>query len=389
MPATHLIRLLPDGAAEWLALARDGRVLSGPQSGLPSAAAEEVTVLVPGEDVLLLRAPRVARQRRQLEQAVPFAIEEQLVAPVESLHVALDDNADSEDLGVAVIDKQRLEHHLAPLRAAGIEPDRLLPDAALLPWQQGSATVLIEGERALLRYGTSAAFAGHARELPDWLSLIAGEASAPARLRWIGAAPAVAPAIATEREDLGTPLRWFAEQASKVAAPNLLQGAFAPRRGREGARKLWRWAAMLAGAALLLGLTHMLWEQQQLQSRYAAQRAEMEQLLRAAMPGITRVVEPRAQLAAELSRRGSNNGEGLLPLLARIAPVLSGTGQYTVDGLEYRGQQLELIVRGADVGTLDRLRETLAASGLKVELTSVNPGSGGVEGRLRIARGGA
>lgn len=52
--------------------------------------------------------------------------------------------------------------------------------------------------------------------------------------------------------------------------------------------------------------------------------------------------------------------------------------------MEYRNGALELVIRGPDVATLDNLRETLAAMALQVELTSVNPGSGGVEGRLRI-----
>ena len=384
MPPSHLIRLHPDGAAEWLALGRDGRVLSGPQSGLPSEAAEHTTVLLPGEDVLLLRAPRVGRQRRQLELAVPFAIEEQLAAPVEQLHVALDEG-EGDDLGVAVLAQAQLDRRLAPLREAGIEADRVLPETALLPWQSGSATVLVDGERALLRYAESGAFAGRVEELPDWLALLAADTRAPARLRWIGAPRDIVLNLAVEREDLGTPLRWFATQLPKTRATNLLQGRYSPRRGRDGTRRLWRWAAVLAGFALLAGFAQLLLERQQLQSRNDAQRQEMEQLLRAAVPGLTRVVDPKAQLAAEYARIGRSGGAGALTLLAQIAPILSGTGRYTVDGLEYRSGTLELVVRGADVATLDSLRETLSALSLQVELTSVNPGSGGVEGRLRIA----
>ena len=384
MLPSHLIRLLPDGAAEWLALSRDGRVLSGPQAGLPAERAEHTTVLLPGEHVLLLRAPRVARQRRQLEQAVPFAIEEQLAAPVEQLHVALDDAA-GEDVGVAVVAQAQLEGPLARLRAAGIEVDRALVDVSLLPLVPGEATVLVEGDRALLRYADSGAFAGHIEELPDWIALLAADDRAPTRLRWIGPPRDIGYAGAIEREDLGTPLRWFATQAASSRAPNLLQGRHAPRRSRDGARRVWRWAAVFAGLAVLAGFGQIALERHQLQSRHAAQRAEMEQLLHAALPGVTRVVDPKAQLAAEYARLGRGGGTGALALLAQIAPVVSGSGQYTIDGLEYRNNSLELVVRGADVATLDRLRETLAALALTVELTSVNPGSGGVEGRLRIA----
>ena len=96
MPARHLIRLLPDRRAEWLALGRDGRVLAGPHPGMPDVRADDTVVLLPSEDVLLLRAPRVAKQRRQLEQAIPYAVEDQLAAPVEQQHIVLSDRIEGD-----------------------------------------------------------------------------------------------------------------------------------------------------------------------------------------------------------------------------------------------------------------------------------------------------
>jgi general secretion pathway protein L len=386
MLPTLLIRLLPAGAAEWLALGRDGRVLAGPQAGWPGERAEQVWVVVPGEDVLLLRAPRVARQRRQLEQAVPFAIEEQLVAPVEQQHVALSQAAAGADLAVAVVAQARMEAWLAALRGAGLEPDRLVADVDLLPWAEGRPTVLVDGSRALLRWSESGALAGNLEEIGAWLSL-PGVLPAGAPLHWIGP-PAAAPAgVALEREEAGAPLRWFAARLAQAQPIELLQGRHAARRGRDSARSLWRWAAALGLAALLGALLHVAFERAQLEARHAEQRAEMEQLLLRAVPGTTRVVDPKAQLAAEFARLGRGGGGGALPLLARIAPSIAGSGRFTLDGIEFRGDTLELVVRGPDVATLDGLREALAGLSLQVELTSANPGAGGVEGRLRIRSG--
>jgi general secretion pathway protein L len=382
MTSTLLIRLVSDAAAEWLTLGRDGRVLAGPQPGLPPRGAENVWVLVPSEHVLLQRAPRVARQRRQLEQAVPFAIEDQLAAPVEHLHVALASN-DGDEIGVAVVAQARLDAWLARLRGAGLEPDRVLPESLLLPWSAGAATVLVDAERAVLRHGEFAAFAGELAELPSWLGLLAADGKAPSRLRWIGAAAPPA-GYSVEREDPGTLLRWFAAQLARSHPIDLLQGRYRAWRGRDTSRRLWRWAAGLALAAGIAAFAQLALERQQLVDRNERQRAEMEQLLRAAVPGTTRVVDPKAQLAAEHARLGRSGGAGALPLLARIAPSFAGSGRYTLDGLEFRGDTLEVVIRAADIAALDALRESLAALALQVELTSANPGSGGVEGRLRI-----
>lgn len=386
MPAAQvLVRLTPDGAAEWLALGSDGRVLAGPQAGLPAAGAERIDVLVPAEDVLLLRAPRVARQRRQLEQALPFAIEEQLAAPVETLHVAAADGDAGDQITVAVVAQARMEAWLATLRGAGLEPDRVLPESWLLPHAAGLATLVIEGERAVLRHEEAGALAGHVCELPAWLDLLQSGGRLPRTLHAVAAPHVALPVRVDEREDLGAPLRWYAARLPHAGGLDLLQGRHAARRGREGARRLWRWAAILAAFALIAGFAQLAVERAQLAARREAQRAEMEQLLRSALPNLGRVVDPKAQLSAEFARTGSGQGQGALPLLARIAPLMAGSGRYTIDAIEFRADTLEITLRTADVAALDSLREALAAlPALQVEVTGANPGSGGIEGRLRI-----
>jgi general secretion pathway protein L len=336
--------------------------------------------------VLLSRAPRVARSRRQLEQAVPYAIEEQLAAPVEQLHVALDPSAQGADLIVAVVAQAAMDDWLQALRSRGFEPDRMLPESLLLPSEPG-ATLWIDGRRAILRHAPGAAFSGRIDEVPQWLGLLESANQTPLPLRCLSAATALPPGLACEHEVVDAPLRWLGTRLGACRGPDLLQGRYAPRRGHAGASRMWRWAAGLAAAALLAGLGQLWLEARQLESRYEAQRAEMEQLLRSAVPGLTRVVDPRAQLAAEETRLGRSTGGGVLPLLARIAPSLSGSGRYTIDGLEFRGDTLELVIRGPDVATLDGLREMLAALSLQVELTGATPGTGGVEGRLRVRSG--
>jgi len=114
-------------------------------------------------------------------------------------------------------------------------------------------------------------------------------------------------------------------------------------------------------------------------------QSEMEALLREALPGIQRVVDPVAQLGAELDRRSGSSGGGALPLLAKIAPLISGSGRFTIESLDYRAGTLEITISAPDVAALDGLRSTLAAvPQMQVELTSALPGSNGYEGRLRI-----
>lgn len=393
MPARHLIRLLPDRSAEWLALGRDGRVLSGPQAGFPAERADDTVVLLPAQDVLLLRAPRVAKQRRQLEQAIPYAIEDQLAAPVEQQHVALSDRTGGDGVLVAVVARTRIEDWLATLAQAGVAPDRAIPESVLLPVQD-RPVLFVDGRRATLRYADSGVLAGDVAELPAWLALLQQDGTAPGALRWIGDASAAAslpPGWTADFEPCPAPLRWLAARLGEGIDPDLLQGDYAARRRNDDARRVWRWAAGLAAVAVLAAFAQAGIEQWQLRERNVAQRATMESLLREAMPGVIRIVDPKAQLAAEHARLGAGARAGSsLALLATIAPVLAGSTAYSIDALDYRANIVELTVRTSDVGRLDALREALAAlPAVQAEVTSAVPGSGGVEGKLRIRGGGA
>ena len=84
MPDRLLLRLSSAGDPTWLRQAADGRAPVASTRGWPPASAltdaTEIVVLVPAEDVLLTEARVAARNRAQRLQALPFAIEDQLLA---------------------------------------------------------------------------------------------------------------------------------------------------------------------------------------------------------------------------------------------------------------------------------------------------------------------
>lgn len=384
MPPRLLIRLLPDGGVHWLPLDRDGRALGGERAGWPTeAAADETLLLVPTEDVLVLPVPELPGSARQRQQALPFAIEEQLAAPVEQQHVVLV----QDPAAVLVVAQERLQGWLSRCREAGVHPDRVLPDAWLLP----VGTLLLEDTRAVLRAAADRAIACPVGQLAEQLELLAAGGAAPAALavlRSPGAPPA--PAGAGEQRQLDASLPMLAERWPAHASANLLQGGHAPVHRGDGNRR-WRAAAALALAGVLGWLGFAIAEQLSLQRLAADQQAEMEAIYRSVVPSATSVADPAARLRSLAgSRSGGGEGNSALDLLAEVAPAIAGSGRHTIDAIEFRGGALELTLRSADVATLDALRARLAAIGsLQAELTAATPGSSGVEGRLRVTRRGA
>src|SRR5712671_5913314 len=114
-------------AASWRRAVSTGAVRQGSQRGLEGLApAEEIIVWTPAAETLLLRASLPTRSAAKIVQALPYALEEQLIEPPERLHFAYTREADG-SLAVAVTSRERMDRWLSALAAAGLEPTRLAP----------------------------------------------------------------------------------------------------------------------------------------------------------------------------------------------------------------------------------------------------------------------
>jgi general secretion pathway protein L len=392
-----LMRLASDGSLTWLRGEGDARTAVTIEGAPPAAllaGAGEIIVLVPSEDVLLTEAKLSARSRAQLLQALPYAVEDQLLGAPEDLHFAAARN-DGDQLGVAVVAKAKLQAWLDRLGDAGIRPDAMIPETLALPVATGGATVFIEDARAIVRLGAWSAFACSLHELSGWLvqAETAGGA-APLTVHDFRQAPALELplAVAGYAQRQRDPLAFLA--AGATGAPlNLLDGAFAPQhRGARGAR-WWRVAAMLAAAVLVLAFANLGFDLLRLARASAHMDALARDEVRKAFPDIDAAqlarVGPGQAMRGRLDRlRGGAEASGLLRVLRDIAPVLGSTTRIQTRGMEYRNGTLELSLRAPDVGALDRVRERLATvPGLQPEVTAANPGADGVDGRIRIAGG--
>jgi general secretion pathway protein L len=366
-----LLRLRADGGSEWLDA--DGVV----HAGWPAPHAERVVVLVPAEDVLLLDVARIAGSERQWSQALPFVVEEQLVLPIESQHVAWWRGSRDDRICVAVVARTRLDGWLAQLHAADVAPDMLLPESLALPWHPERPTLLVDGGHCVLRLGESSVLAGDAGEIT---AFAAHTESMPAVEAWL-VGDGSSPLPAQEEHAVAHALHAFSTHGAGL---NLLQGDYVPRGRSNGLARRWRRAAVLAGIALLLALLHPLLDRHKLASKVTSQHAEMAQLYRRAVPSATSVDDPARQLQSALAARGLAHGDGLMNLLAQIAPALAADDRLSLDSLDYRERQLELVVQAGSVADLDALRQRLTRTGLNAEIASTTPGTRGVQGRLRL-----
>ena len=283
---------------------------------------------------------------------------------------------------------------IARLAEAGVRADAIFAETQLLAASAESGTLAIEGARALWRISTSQGGTCDVDGLTDWLAVIrAGEPT----LRTLDVHDFRRGAAALPIGDRGLRyhqnpsdlLSFLAAQASTEPAINLLQGEFAPVHRQAPTQKLWRNAAILSAAAVLLAFVYVLADYMKT-SRQADQfEATARQILHDTFPQMDKVAgDPRQLMRSALENlRGGAEATGLLHTLTQIAPILSSTTRTTLTGLEYHNATLEIGLRAPDVQPLDRMREQIGTlPGVTVQLTSVNTSAadGAVDGRIRI-----
>ena len=394
MPDRLFIRLDAEGRFTWLRQAGEGRVAGTVQTGPPPAGVlaqkAEVVVIVPSEDVLLTEAKVGARNRAQLLQAIPFAVEDNLLGAVEDQHFAAS-AATGDAVGVAIVAKARLRAWLDQLAAAGVRADVVVPESLGLPMGAEMASALVDGPRVIARFAPWTAFACPARDFPDWLAqaraagivrtldvhAVAGAALPPLDDARVAHASAVPEALTFLGRHIGTP------------SLNLLSGEFASGHRQAGGTRWWRRAAMLAAALIVLVGVQRGLEVSRLAKGLERTETDMAASLERAFPDLSAVERDRAPetvMRARLERlRGGTEATGVLRMLGRIAPILGTTTRVQMRGLEYRADNLEINLRAPDVQTLDNIREQIAAiPGLTSELTATNPVENATDGRIRI-----
>ena len=380
--------------AEWgFVLSSDGR--SATQMGQAAAAllpkADQTVLVLAEADVSwhLVAVPKAPGAR--LRAALAGVMEELLLDDDESLHFALAPDAVPGRRGwVAVTDARRLGAVLAALESAGRTIERVLPMAVPLPANTPA--------RGHFHVATDVDADAVAKDDQPWLTLARAEgvlcvrlggglarsllpAEAPADGRW-----SATPAAATAAERLlGRPVPLMSEAERVLEATrgvvNLRQFDLAARRRgtralREGARRFFSadWRAVRYGVAALvgvqlLGLNAYAWQQRQ---ALASKRAAATELLKAAHPGVSVVLDAPLQMERETERlrtAAGNVGAADLEALMAAASAAWPDGAGPTQTLRFEPGSLTLAAPGWGPPQMQQMRERLRAAGYGAEMT--------------------
>ena len=396
--------------ASWAYRRRDeglpGEVARGPLSAIPAADdSDEVIVFVPAIDVLLACATLPKQSRSRLQQSVPYALEEQFVDDIESLHVALGTQQKDGRVHAAVVAEKRMQSWLDALQHQGITPAVMMPENLALPQVNGdwSALCLPDGI-CTVRSGEETGFASerenlailaqrHRTECSD-----AKQSDKTIQVRITDCAADDLDAKQLE-QDFGLPVRLEACNGDALASLingydehrgiNLRQGKYQPASQLLKGGRRWLPTAGLAALWLIIIFANTISDYIDLSMKDAAYREKITQLYKNTFPDAKRVVNARVQMEQQLNAlRGSTGSDaGFLSLISKVVEGLAKVEGLDVQRLSYKQGALDLDIKLGDLQQLDKLKQLLVAiQGLEVDVQSATVKNNKLESRIRIGR---
>ncbi len=363
----------------------------------PAAKSYDLTVIVPAQDVLLTHAALPKLSRQQLMQALPFALEEQLIDDVTELHFAIAEYQADGTLPVAIVAKKKMMEWLALLNQFDLRPAQLIPGLFALPYTEKVWEMSLNNEGCAIRTGRFSGFTCDKNNLTATLELgLATAEKKPESIQIYNFSQTSEPAVKkigdVTLDEIHLGERFFLE---KIAAwleeypkINLLQGIYQGRRKASETKKIWLLAAYGVLAWVAITFFSNIVSFFILHHQSSTLETAINTIYKKNFPQASTVVAPRDRMTAKLKTlTDQSNKNYFLVLLAAAGDYLTKNPNVQLKALDFRDNQLNLEVSADTFDSLDALTKTLSAQGYTVKQQNAAISGTQVKANLLIQRG--
>lgn len=332
-------------------------------------------VLIPGQQVLMTTANLPNTNHRELQKAVPYTLEEQLITDVDQLCFALGDYDEKNQLAVGVIDKKVVETYLRLLKSYQIFPTMMLPDYLAIPYVDHRWSVVITDDVALIRTGLRCGFATHHHNIRLLLQLLLDKhkENLPEKINVYHTSH-----VNRKNKEVANhqvPIENIASKnpfiyLSTWQSPplNLLQNQYRPKFKLTNQRRRWlyvgmtamAWLVILIGSKIIIGYD-LRWHLHRLQ-------AQVLQHYQHVFPGATIIDDPRSKIEHELNALTHNSqGSQFIRLLSRVSTVFHRFPTIHLQSIAFHDNQLTLQISTDNLTTLTQFTRTLNEQSVNVK----------------------
>lgn len=407
-----------DPLVEWIVADDNGTRRSQPSRGTLTEAAAQVRsrpviVLLPATEALTTTVNLPVRSGARLNAALPYALEEQVAADIDTLHFAAGDKRDSGLRPVAAVARDKLDAWLEQLDEAGIQPWKVVPENYGLARIPGTMSVLIDNDSIMFNDGGDTEFvmqganpsdalvasgqlsdrnndeappepSGHLivycdaadeeRLSHDWIALRHELHSVDINLLPDGALPRLAVTVASGQ------------------GVNLLQGRYGPKADYGSWVRPWRRAALLLLGLVFIGFAAKGVDYYRLTQTEAELRDRFTQEFRQIRPGDSgEVLDPvGAVMSIKRSLGGSTAPQVFLPSLRELSAAIAENSDAEVEAISYRAGVIDVRVMSPDVETVGNIQKAIGKSGqFAASIQSTDKVADRINSRIQIRETGS
>lgn len=338
------------------------------------AQGKVVLVLVPAEDVLLTEVKLPKMNRSRLLQALPFAIEDQLISEVEKLHFAPLLPQSEGNLPVAIVSHDKMQQWLTLLQSWHIKPDALIPASLALPLEENAWSLFIS-DMFMLRTKPFFGFGSDNHNVKPLLHLVLSSGNqVPEKIHIKNATEQtleplnVAVPIKEEKITWEEMISELAKIAVKLPSINLLQGVFSVKKSKQRFNKLGKLAIYFTAAWFLLLFLYPTLSYFILKQRVNQIDQQIAGIYKHNFPQASDLVAPKLRMQEKLQKLSNNIGDNkLLLLLGYVGKGASPTSSIKLKRFDFQNNQLTLELTATSSEDLSSFTDSLSTEGLSVK----------------------
>jgi len=382
-----------------------GKINTGSLSELSEIAADHPVIVLLNSQCLHINQLQLPTQNMQkLLKAVPYAIEEFIADDIDNFHFVIAKNKHDNATSVVGINKDTLKSIIQVFQDAGINVEKIIPDALCLAaeskqwvclnykntsYLQTDVTNGMVVSHELLPYVLKNKLQHESLMRPEKILLFCEQENATAfdALK--------AENIFDDNIEINSiiynthPLVVFCGNYKQAMPLNLLQQEFKTRRKTSGYWQHWRLAASLAAIWLVLHLGLTSFQHAQLKQENIVTKAKIEKIYKKAFPQSRKIINPRVQMEQKLKElKGSagNGNKGLIFLLAESFGTQNlDRKNITLQSLTFRNNRMDIGLEGSNLQAIENLNKNLNSNKkIKSEIISSSSEKDKVKGNLRI-----
>ena len=338
----------------------------------------KVVLLIPDSDVSLAETKIPSKNKKQMLQAIPYALEDTLAEDIDDLHFSAYRETDDANVKVAVINKDRLGYWVDLLKEKDITVHYVLPALFGLSVAETGWSVDIGDHEAQIRQNALEGFSC-SLDVLDYLLPAAIEEHQPEALYVSGESLRVTRILQNQEIDIrvGTPASVVnSESLEPALALNLLNNF---SRGESALKNInwspWKPVAVIGSLLLATWVGMFMWQNNLARQQLDTIESQITSVYKSAIPN-GKQTDADAQLSSMTSTlsqlQGNLNAASVspLPTIARLAPVLKQFSKMSIKELGFKRNKLEVKVETPNLSMLDQFKQAAATNKLEVSIGS-------------------